>query len=326
MLEKEFFEKTRLTLLESPCFVTDKNGAIVYSTPACKRLAGGKLKNVLSGHVLPDGERETLDLSYGRARKSFEIMSISIFRARYNVGIDRLIANEAFPIYCEDYIYIRLRSFSHELDIPFFGGRILIRELTSKPKIENYLVQAKATATHNTGYISADMLVSKTIDVLKHRASAFGYRIDREAMVAHNFICNANAFDLSLVCELLMIIMLIKSDDRLLDVKLNSENDRCNIVMKIKSDSERCEGIRAKDIFPDREDFSLILCSLEKFCEVYSWKLYFKSAKGSTAAVLSLPLKNYRPYRFRGEDDTYLDDIIKSVGELLDDEVISVLG
>ena len=280
---------------------------------------------MLLGHILPDGESETLDLSYGRTSKSFDILNVGIFSERYNVGIDRAIANEVFPVRCEDHLCLKIRSFRHELNIPFFGGRIIRKLLVEKPNIEGNIERAKATAPYNTGYASVDMLVSRAIDTVKYRASVLGYMIDREAMVVHNYICNVNAFDLSLICELLMIMMLRRSKDRLLDVRLNSEDDRCNIVMKIKSNSERCEGIRAGDIFPDSEDFTAVLRSLEKLCEIYSWKLFFKTAKGSTAAVLSLPLKNYRPYRFRNEDDIYLTEITRSVGELLDDEIISVL-
>ncbi|MBO7148572.1 MAG: hypothetical protein J6V93_01825 [Clostridia bacterium] len=325
MLEKEFFDKTRFTLFDAPCFVTDKSGYVAYSTPACKRLAGGRLEKIMKGHVLPDGECETLDLSYGRTNKHFDIMNVRIFSERYNVGIDRALANGAFPILCEDNLCLKVRSFKNELNIPFFGGRIIKGDTVTGLKIEKGLEQTKVTALYNTGYTSVDMLVSRAIDTVKYRASLLGYMIDREAMVVHNFICNVNAFDLSLVCELLMIMMLRRASDRILDVKLNSEDDRCNIVMKIKSDSEKCKGARVKDIFADSEDFTSVLCSLEKFCEVFSWKLFFKTAKGSTAAVLSLPLKNYRPYRFRSEDEAYLDEITKSVGMLLDDEIISVL-
>ncbi len=325
MLGKEFYESTRLSLIRKPVFVFDTDKIVRYLNHACRAVSGVRLLKKAPVSDEEEGEKYILNLRAGHTSKQFCCMSVGLFDETASVCVDASVCNNAFPVLKNGKLYTRVKTFGFYLYVPFFGGRLLKAAHDECKKRVNIDTLTENVSRLDVKCVCIQPLVDDIVSEYKKLIMPFGYRIDRESPMSLNALCNVNAFDIALVCELVMTVMLRRSDTRLLDLSYSMADGVFGITLRAECENERTGHMTVRDAFAADPLVCSIMSSVEELCELYSWKMVCRINKHEMSTCITLPVCNYDPLRFRGEDPDVFESAVGELTGLLEEQIINEL-
>lgn len=326
------FETTRLSAITSPVFVLDRNGRVCYTNRAFGSVTKKDIvSTVYVPRVIHLEETDGVGLcrvGFGSREKDFHRIHISAFNGSFDIFIDAALKNPAFPIAMRDMLCIRVETFRDRFSVPFFESYRIEKEIKNGGKKNAVLSNVcDNVADSYVRYVGVESTFLRIVDTFAEKVGVGGYKIAIAPTIDTNAICYLNMFDITLVTELILMMMLKCSNDRSVRLRLESAGNVVRVIFAAKCQSEgRVANVSPARVFEQDDPCNAVLMSAAYYCELYSWRLMVRRSSDEIMTVLSLPTKNCKSLRFAGEDDARSEKALHNATALLCDDIEYLLG